>query len=435
MTTTVSDTSAYAALLAARLVVSDTTAYAALLADRLVVSDTTAYAVLLPSGAQKDTFDTDYWVSQGNVFTNDNLTVTGNAAVFNYSLTASGMSQTREGKRTGKWYVEITLVTASGNNDGIGVVGSAGVGQRFLGDNQGNGIDQGLAYYNNNGLIIKNNSGQASVNNTTYVAGDVIGMAIDLDNKKVWFRKNNGAWIGTSGTPDPATNVGGFDLTSTMSGNQQIFPAVNLSGSSAKFTANYGQTAMTYALPAGFTAGWSYTRTGQFFGTFATHGVGLSNTGFPDQNTVRVSRWVATFTGPITSMLISGVRPWSRIKGVAYDDDGAANPKNLLGVSAMYAGAGLPAGELLINFTGVNVVLGNTYWFGVISDAVSGQAANNQVTCISTSPTRYIYTATDSFASPAAVFPAGSVYPVRIPMMLFGTSGALARRRVMAVIN
>ena len=377
-----------------------------------------------------DIFDTDATANTGNVFTNGNLTVLGAAG---YALTSSGTAQAREGKTSGKWYVEVTLVAASGNNDGIGIVAAAGVGSRFVGDTQGFILEQGWGYFNTNGLVVKANAGQTSVNNTTYVAGDVICMAIDLDNKKLWFRKNGGSWIGTSGTPDPVTNTAGFDITALMNYGR-IYPAVNLSGATSKFTANFGTSAFARAVPSGFTAGWTYTAPAAAFGTFATTGRGSAGINCPVQNTKLVSPWTSTFTGTLNSMTLAGVKRWNHIKGLVYDGTGVGGlPGALLGVSGVYSPGGL-GGELVVAFSGVNLVNGSKYWFGVISDVASGSATDN---VISAPPgINMMAQLADSYAAPSNPFGASpTMINFRIPMVLTGTLAGITRRRQLAVVN
>jgi hypothetical protein len=50
-------------------------------------------------------------------------------------------------------------------------------------------------------------------------SGDVMDVAVDQANKKMWFRVNGNPWMSTYAAPtvsvgaDPATNAGGFDIT------------------------------------------------------------------------------------------------------------------------------------------------------------------------------------------------------------------------------
>jgi hypothetical protein len=56
-------------------------------------------------------------------------------------------------------------------------------------------------------------------------AGDSVQIAVDLDNRKIWFRTPSGQW-NASGTADPATNTGGIALPTGLS-TGAVFPAVS----------------------------------------------------------------------------------------------------------------------------------------------------------------------------------------------------------------
>jgi hypothetical protein len=65
---------------------------------------------------------------------------------------------------------------------------------------------------------------------------DIIGVAVDMSNSKVWFSKN-GSWLG-SGTQDPETNTGGFSISP-----DEVMP-YGFKGNSnvtQSFTFNFGQ--------------------------------------------------------------------------------------------------------------------------------------------------------------------------------------------------
>ena len=89
----------------------------------------------------------------------------------------------------------------------------------------------------------------------TYGAGDVVGVALDLDNHKIWFSKN-GVWQ-ASGDPAAGTNP----AFGTMPPNSGLYyPCAHLQKISAanpnpQVTANFGATVFTYPVPTGFGAG------------------------------------------------------------------------------------------------------------------------------------------------------------------------------------
>lgn len=386
---------------------------------RFVIGGLTASLLLgssIPASAVTfDTFDTDSVSTAGNVFTNANLTVQGGVG---FSLANSGVAQTLEGKKSGKWYVEFTCVAVSGNADGVGIVPSWGAAG-FIGNtsNSAPSNDCGWGYFTNNHISWKNVT-QTSVNQATWGAGDVIGIAIDLTNGRAWWRKNTGLWVGTSGTPDPATNTNGFDISHLTSNNCRVYPAVNLSGSAAKFTANFGASAFTGTVPSGFTSGWTNTTAGTYFGTFATSGrAGSTAVNAPPSNTKAVSKYTATLTGYVGSIIIPFAGATiTDIKGVIYDDTGVGGlPGALLGVSTNAVTSGA-YGENTFSFSGVSVVSGSSYWFGMVSDATAGLAINVMLPSVQTAG---IASNSGTYASPTNPFGAlPSLANFRYPIII-----------------
>ncbi len=328
-----------------------------------------------------DTFDTDSVATAGVTFTNGNLTAQGGAGA---ALLSSMLAQTVEGKTSGKWYIEFTCVSVSGNVDGVGVTNSWGITPNGsvggfiggLGTSSAPGSDNGWGYFTN-GNIANKNVAQTAVNHPTWTTSDVIGIAIDLTNGRIWWRKNTGGWAGTSGTPDPATNTSGFDISHLTTNNCRVYPAVNLSGSSAKFTANFGATAFTGGVPSGFNSGWTNTTSGTYFGTFAGTGKASSAVSSPPQNDKAVSKYTATLTGSVSSITVPFAGATiSDIKGVIYDDTGTGGlPGALLGVSSNTITSG-NYGENTLSFSGVSVTNGSNYWFGLVSDSASTGTIN-----------------------------------------------------------
>jgi|GEM_PF-6281981 len=84
----------------------------------------------------------------------------------------------------------------------------------------------------------------------SFVSGTVVGIAIDLDNLKVWFR-NNGTWA-SGGDPaagtTPAFTWDQAVILGLIVGNQSTGVAV-------QFAANFGDSAFSGSVPSGFTAG------------------------------------------------------------------------------------------------------------------------------------------------------------------------------------
>jgi hypothetical protein len=140
----------------------------------------------------------------------------------------------------GKWYWEVNVISKTGDTDNytIGIVG-----EQPSATNQFPGYPAtGYAIYGINGSIYNNNS--ASTYAAAYAAGDLIGVALDLTNNKLYFSKD-GAWSDGSGAWDSTTfdaAVGDIDITASAStplggyNPSQTF----WSGSGATFSLNFG---------------------------------------------------------------------------------------------------------------------------------------------------------------------------------------------------
>jgi hypothetical protein len=171
----------------------------------------------------------------------NNLTVT---------TTAGGGARTIDRQGAGKYYFEYTCTTvavscAVGVGNGIAVI--AGINVTPVGT-----AAVGLT----SGVIAVNNANTGSSLGAR-ASGDIIGVALDDDNKLIWFRvAPSGNWNG-SGTANPATGVGGLSIAAISLDSRLLplcgwFAAV---GSGDVITANFGDSAFTGAVPSGFTSG------------------------------------------------------------------------------------------------------------------------------------------------------------------------------------
>ncbi|RAA28764.1 SPRY domain protein [Burkholderia multivorans] len=146
------------------------------------------------------------------------------------------------GYSAGKYYFEVTFT--SGSNSGNASVGIAPYNEPLTNqigydDNSG-----AVGCFQNSGNIYINGSNKGSASSFSTV-GNVLGVAVDLDDKLVWFRTGTGNWNG-SGTADPVAKVGGISYTDTG----KMYPAI-CTDSSTVFTANFtGNFAGTK--PAGY---------------------------------------------------------------------------------------------------------------------------------------------------------------------------------------
>jgi hypothetical protein len=145
--------------------------------------------------------------SNAPTFSDGNLTVAVASSSRVGLMSTVGISQ-------GKWYSEFKLTaTSSANNPVIGVTGEPAELCReneFAGQSANNGVS-----YRGDGLLHTNGSETASWG-STYTTGDIIGIAMDLDNNKLYFSKN-GSFQNSGNPTSGATGTGAISLTASSS--------------------------------------------------------------------------------------------------------------------------------------------------------------------------------------------------------------------------
>lgn len=90
-----------------------------------------------------------------------------------------------------------------------------------------------------------------SAGSQTAGAGTNVGMAVDLVLNLVWFRVAGGMWNGLP-TANPATGVGGYDISSIAGGPMYLW--TELTAGYDAVTLNAGATPFAFAIPTGFVA-------------------------------------------------------------------------------------------------------------------------------------------------------------------------------------
>jgi hypothetical protein len=143
---------------------------------------------------------------------------------------------------SGKWYWEVTMNNIYSQMHGIV---TATTTSYYAGATNWVGYDATGYGYFTDGNKWNNNAGVAY--GATWTAGDVIGIAFDADNGKLYFSKNG--TFQASGDPVAGTNAAFTGLTSGP-----YVPAVSLATTSGANTcdANFGQRPFAYTPPTGF---------------------------------------------------------------------------------------------------------------------------------------------------------------------------------------
>jgi hypothetical protein len=178
---------------------------------------------------------------------------------------------------SGKWYFEVTPTAINTNGSLVGIVGT----------------DVALATYTSLASMTGNiwayradaykvNNGSSASYGNTWTTNDVVGVAIDMDNGKIWWSKN-GTWQ-ASGDPAAGTNAAYTNVSGSVG------PLLIDQGISGTFdgSINSGQRPFAYTAPSGFKAlcttnlptptigATSTTRADDYFNTVLYTGTGSS---------------------------------------------------------------------------------------------------------------------------------------------------------------
>jgi hypothetical protein len=159
-----------------------------------------------------------------------------------------------DGKTTGKYYFEteftyLNTAISTGVNIGFGVGTTAST---YTSMGNGGGV-VGVEYYKSQSVYA--NGSMVAASSTQVPTLQKLGIAVDLDNRRIWFKKlPSGNW-NENASYDPATNTGGYTVPAGT-----MIPFVTFGGSGGGpgsiMTANFGASAFTGAVPSGFTSGW-----------------------------------------------------------------------------------------------------------------------------------------------------------------------------------
>jgi hypothetical protein len=161
-------------------------------------------------------------------------------------------------QNSGKFYFEAKVTAfVGGTANGVGIAPATTAPNNNYADLTGstsgwNSIQfSGGGVFSNGSLVSPASLGARS-------NGDVIGLAVDLDNRMMWFRvAPSGNW-NNSGTANPATNTGGVAIPAGALG-----PFCNFGGGGSAAnnitTLNFGASTFSGAVPSGFTSGWPGT--------------------------------------------------------------------------------------------------------------------------------------------------------------------------------
>jgi len=189
----------------------------------------------------------------GSTFSEGNLKIVTSSGNYTFNTGTIGVA-------AGKWYWEVKIVNSS-TEDLIGITKNVSTSTtNYLGQNTG------AVGYNDNGNTYV--AGTNSSYGNSYTTNDIIGVALDVDNNKLYFSKNG--TFQNSGVPTSGSTGTGAISIDAISGDN-YFPAIGEfeGSSSGTFSLNFGSPPYTissgnadanghgnfeYAVPSGYFA-------------------------------------------------------------------------------------------------------------------------------------------------------------------------------------
>jgi len=136
----------------------------------------------------------------------------------------------------GKFYYEVKMTGSAPLYEVVGVVPFASwdkIDNETIG--AGSGGEAESVGYSKSGNVIKGNSTVYS--GTSYTVGDIVCVAVDLDNRKIYFRKNGGSWENSGDPTSGSTGTGAVSLSTTL---DDWSLSTSASGTDAGSSINYG---------------------------------------------------------------------------------------------------------------------------------------------------------------------------------------------------
>jgi len=183
-------------------------------------------------------------------------TITGSGLTANIPPTVSplegGTGLANVGKSTGKWYWEIRWTTGNPVFMYVGIALFGAPVNTYLGNNSSS-----WGFYSNNGSA--DDAGASPVTwGSSWAVGDYIGIALDMDNGAVYFRKNNGTWFAGGDPTSGSLKIGAAPFTGLITASTVVYPAwgsADGNSSSSVCTANFGTAPFHNTPPPGYNYG------------------------------------------------------------------------------------------------------------------------------------------------------------------------------------
>ena len=180
----------------------------------------------------------------GQTYADGNLTF--NASGNNWTATNSTI-----GASQGNWYAEFKVVTLA-SSTGYGMVGVTGTENITNGNfisTEANSVGLGLDYRAGNNVAVYSGGSFVQYAGADFAAGAIVGIAVDMDNKK-FYLSHNGTYLTVGGSVgDPTSGSTGTGALTIPAGIETFLFAVGGYSTSFKGTWNFGSPA--YAISSG----------------------------------------------------------------------------------------------------------------------------------------------------------------------------------------
>ena len=210
--------------------------------DSLEDSPTNKFPTFCPLYSQLQTGGTATY-SYGNLKLNTvgQLGVSGQLYPFGFSSPEFAVT-------SGKWYMEFTNESdVTGSQTAIGIANVGLIDYESTSNPYGAHAPTSFIYTSSG--EIRTNNGNLT-NQTSHTSGNILGVALDLDNMKLYFHKN-GTYINSG---NPSTGANGYTVGTLPTGRTggYIFSAGSNGVASIGIYCNFGQRAFSHSIPTGF---------------------------------------------------------------------------------------------------------------------------------------------------------------------------------------
>ena len=139
----------------------------------------------------------------GSTFTNGNNTIATGSSQATYNTGTLGVN-------TGKFYWEVKVSSLPSS---VALIGIASKLTTATGTTLGTNAND-YAIYSYNGNII--DGGNSVSYGNSFTTNDIIGVALDVTNSKLYFRKNNDAWMNSGNPESGSTGTGAVSIVSAL---------------------------------------------------------------------------------------------------------------------------------------------------------------------------------------------------------------------------